>query len=366
MFATSVPSTVAIPPLRSLDDLPTELLVEIISYHRSLGLLDFFSPLLPHGNIAQRRAQREVLRCLSQTCSVVRAVCLSFLWERFDLTDFDNVVLKVVHRQAHSARFKFRALSLRSAFSRVGLPWLGTQFTAATIELQIARSQKELAKIIFPSIKCVNISMLSWYDSPEETMSHLVKFLQALPNLTTLRIHEIHARKAPFLSSAFMDVSMRTVTTLAVPDLLHTIFPAFPNVTMLRCPMSDVRTMLAAKTHFPRLHTVAGLNIYLRETASISALASHLPHLRAVSVKSRLSEVTAPSLMHFTAFANLSELAFYHEDDIGLLSLEALIAGATVVLRSSQSPHPKVLSVWAYGEWSGGRLIHEERWPAIP
>jgi hypothetical protein len=159
MFATSMPSTVAIPPLRSLDDLPTEILVEIISYHRSLGLLDFFSPLLPHGNIAQRRAQREVLRCLSQTCSVVRAVCLSFLWERFDLTDFDNGILKVVHRQAHSARFKFRALSLRSAFSRVDLPWLGTQFKAATIELQTARSQKELAKIIFPYIKYVR----RWY-----------------------------------------------------------------------------------------------------------------------------------------------------------------------------------------------------------
>ncbi|KAJ7863707.1 hypothetical protein B0H13DRAFT_2070057 [Mycena leptocephala] len=291
MFATSMPSTVAIPPLRSLDDLPTELLIS-----RPVGLL---LPLLPHGNIAQRRAQREVLRCLSQTCSVVRAVCLSFLWERFDLTDFDNGILKVVHRQAHSARFKFRALSLRSAFSR----------------LQTARSQKELAKIIFPYIKCVNISMLSWYDSPEETMSHLVKFLQALPNLTTLRIHEIHAQRAPFLSSAFVDVSMPTVTTLAVPDLLHTIFPAFPNVTMLRCPVSHERTLLAAKTHLPRLHTVAGLYIYLRENSSIS---------------------------------------------------EALVAGGTAVLRSSQSPHPKVLSVWAYGEWSGGRLIHEARLPAIP
>jgi hypothetical protein len=113
--------------------------------------------------------------------------------------------------------------------------------------------------------------MLSWFDTTEK-FSRLVKFLLALPHLTDLRIYEVYSKNDTLLSSAFADVYFPTVTTLCLPDELDTIFPAFPNVTTLRCPMLDAGPMRAAKAHFPLLERVAGLRMYKREAASIAGM----------------------------------------------------------------------------------------------
>jgi hypothetical protein len=149
--------------------------------------------------------------------------------------------------------------------------------------------QHELARIIFPHIKYVNpfayggsafltkhahsrsVNIEHHVRITNEAISLLVEFLRALPNLASLRIYNVHSEASlPFFYSAFTGVSLPSVTTLAVPDKLHPIFPTFPNVTLLRCPMTDERTMLVAKAKLRRLDTVAGLRMYRREEATLA------------------------------------------------------------------------------------------------
>jgi hypothetical protein len=70
----------------TLLDLPTELLVEIISYHPYT--FDFLSPLVRQEVSKERQPRRKTLHSLSQSCSVLRNITLSFLWERLDVSHF--------------------------------------------------------------------------------------------------------------------------------------------------------------------------------------------------------------------------------------------------------------------------------------
>ncbi|KAJ7824500.1 hypothetical protein B0H13DRAFT_2123893 [Mycena leptocephala] len=257
------------------------------------------------------------------------------------ILDFwDRGTLEVGQRQA--------SLSLRSVWFRLCFPCVERQSIAklATSRRQLTVSQRELATSIFQCIRCINISMASWFDTTEDMMSRFVKFLRVLPHLTDLRIYEVRLNNAVSLSSTFADVYLPTVATLCLPDELYTIFRAFPHVTTLRCAMYNAGTMQASKAYLPLLQRVAGLRMYKREARSIASLAYHLPHLRAISVESPLSEWQfKQSLWRFGAFTYLKELAFYHRDAEGLISLEDLVARTSGVLGASPCRDAKVLKV---------------------
>jgi hypothetical protein len=72
------------PAPRSLPDLPTELLGEIISHY--VCQFTFLSPLVRQEHVIQRRDQRLVLRSLSQSCSSLRSVFLPSLWTQFEVS----------------------------------------------------------------------------------------------------------------------------------------------------------------------------------------------------------------------------------------------------------------------------------------
>jgi len=302
-------------PPPSLTDLPTELLVEIISYHAYT--FNFLCPLVSQEDSARRGLRREILRSLSQSCSALRSVTLPFLWERFDVS---NSIFRPTHPQS------------------------------------------EVAKHVFPYIKYVHVSMPSWsISSPlgTETLPLMVEFLCALPSLAGLQIYSPHSSIFSIVSSAFAGVSLPTVSALFLPEELHTIFPAFPNVRTLAFPSFglDSDAIAAAKAQFLCLDALVGLRIY-HGHESFSTLASDFPCLRALSIASPFEREYEPCLRRLSAFTHLTELAFFHEDSF--LPLDKLIAGGIDVLRASQSPYVKVLRVWGNDE-SDGRLVHVER-----
>ncbi|KAJ6571099.1 hypothetical protein B0H19DRAFT_1129167 [Mycena capillaripes] len=305
-----------LPQASFLTDLPTELLVEIITYHTNS--FDFLSPLVTPEDIEHRRTQRQDLCSLSQSCIALRSVCLPLLWKRFDIS---------VHN-----------------FGQL--------------------RQTEITKHIFSYIKSVHISMQQWSTLPEETLSVLPVFLSALPNLTGLRIYDINSvTNVEVLSSVLVNHCFPTVTSLSIPDTLHAVFPAFPNVKTLACPAIYLRSPVLdpARTHLPRLDALVGVrldSVY----DFISALARDFPRLRAVSIASPFRSDDKFGLATLGAFTHLSELGlFYGFDPNELLSLEELVSGGRDVLQASRSLDAKVVRVWSNQRPAGPSLIRVER-----
>ncbi|KAF8181210.1 hypothetical protein K438DRAFT_1976306 [Mycena galopus ATCC 62051] len=288
-------------PSCTLSDLPIELLVEIVSHYPSS--FTFLSPLVRQEHVAKEKERRQILRSLSQSRSVLRRICLPFLWERFE---------------------------------------------ASKSNLQAIHTQSELATLILPCIKSVHISMSTWSPAEMETIFLFVEFLRALPNLTGLQIYHGFAwNVGPIVPYAFSNVSLPNVTALSVPDVLDGILPSFPNLKTISGPALKPRSrLLVAARQLPHLEALSGLHTrHLGQDARqsfISDLAHDFPHLRALSV-SKPFPLDQEDLASLCAFKELRELDLLYKNESDSLSLDALIAGGLSVLRASRSPDAKVL-----------------------
>ncbi|KAJ7144418.1 hypothetical protein C8R44DRAFT_144284 [Mycena epipterygia] len=311
------------PTPHSLLGLPTELLLEIISYYHDP--FTFFSPLVDQKHAAQEREVRvQILRSLSQTCSALRSIFLPSLWERL---------------HASGASFEERY------------------------------TESALKTLIFPYIKSVHISMRAW---SSKQIVLFVQLLRALPNLSGLQIYHAPSgrRILRIMSYGFQDAVFPGVTALCVPEYLSIIFPSFPNVTALACPSIYAKNSILppAKQYFPRLEALGGLRL---SKELIEEVLGDFPTLRSISISSTISLDSAVRhrirsirtdraglfqdlLPLFKRFKHLCKLSLVHEDiEHLLLSLENLIAGGRDVLRASDSQEVKELRVWSYDVYKG-------------
>ncbi|KAJ7747129.1 hypothetical protein DFH07DRAFT_578404 [Mycena maculata] len=315
------------PRLCSLLDLPTELLVEIISYHPYP--FTFLSPLLRQEHGAQERHdRRQVLRSLSQTCVVLRTIFLPLLWERFE---------------------------------------------ASQASLQEIHTNEAVASLLFPYIKSVHISMKTWGLEDMEAVFLFVQFIRALPNLVGLQIYQASYECVPVLSYAFADIMLPNITALCVPDWLDGIFPAFPNLTTLACPCiyTHSTALAPAKQFFPRLEAITGLRL---SRNLIEAVLQDFPNLRAITVTSTIPLQPKKAQSHsdpmherctadpddlalLSSFKNLSELSLIHDETVMaeavVLPLDVLLQRGADVLRASKNPGRKVLRVWSFDMYRG-------------
>lgn len=167
--------------------------------------------------------------------------------------------------------------------------------------------------------RSVHVSMESWPQN-DETISVLPELLSTLPNLAGLRIYNTDsATTSQSICFAMANHRFPTVTSLSIPDELHTICPAFPNVTTLACPAIYLGSSLLrpAMIHFPRLDALVGVrldstqdliastNIRLQRSPPCSsqtpALTHDFPRLRALSIASpfRPDDKVHTNLCHF-------------------------------------------------------------------
>ncbi|KAJ6557539.1 hypothetical protein B0H19DRAFT_1148055, partial [Mycena capillaripes] len=158
------------PPVLSqaclLTDLPTEF----------LRLVQLLSPLVEPEDVEHRSAQRQDLCSLSQSCNVLRSVCLPFLWARFDISTSRN--------SDHLGR-------------RTGL-----------------------GPRILSCIGSVHISTENWSIPQQERMSILPEFLDALPNLRAVRMYHVNRPTiGRTLCSALANCCFPTPTKTHLPRL---------------------------------------------------------------------------------------------------------------------------------------------------
>ncbi|KAJ7016436.1 hypothetical protein C8F04DRAFT_1202225 [Mycena alexandri] len=264
-----------------LSNVPNELWLEIISHYRYS--FDFNCPLIRQEDFTERMPLRQTLRSLSQASSTLRVLTLPFLWERFDIT---APVVQPLN--------EFECL---------------------------------------PLIRSVHVWWRSRSPTKVETLA-LVKFLKTLPNLSGLQteVYDTTQKFTRILGSA----SLPNITNLLMPDSLHGIFPAFPNLTTLACPSMFVNSLALgpAKKHFPRLEALIGLRFINNDDHE--TLVEDFPHLRVLAVANIL------------------------QSNMRTLPLGELITGGKDVLRASHAGGSKLLRVWE-DDAAGPRLIHFER-----
>ncbi|KAJ7029789.1 hypothetical protein C8F04DRAFT_1106106 [Mycena alexandri] len=288
-----------------LSEVPNELWLQIISHYAYS--FDFHCPLLRQEDRKDRGPLRQTLRSLSQISSTLRALTIPFLWERFDISE------------------------------------------------SIVQPPSELKLHLLPHIKSVHIWWENRSPTEVETLA-LVGFLKTLPKLIGLQI-EVYDTTQTF-TRVLGSASLPNVTTLSIPDSLHGIFYAFPNLTTLAFPslFFDSPALEPAKTHFPHLEALIGLR-FLNDNDHEN-LAQDFVDLRVLAVASVLKSKGVVSRLR--AFKNLNELSLF--DGIGsmALPLEELVEGGRAVLRASHARGSKFLRVWK-DDQAGPRLIHFER-----
>lgn len=254
-----MPSVLTSPHPCSLTGLPTELLLEVISLYRSSFHLP--SPLIfPEDEyIGPQQARLDVLRALSQSCSRLRLICLPFLWERLDL---------LTH--------KLREGALKSELCA---PWIRAHIKS--VPFVVCCAPLWLTTVIV--YRSVHISMRRCSANENQSMRvlEIVEFLHTLPNLTALRIYRVPLKMVPILSSAFAETRLPSVTSLSVPDALHSVFLAFPKVTTLACRaiLAENLALAPAKVYFPQLVALVGLRLpnseaFIRGTIFRAALSN--------------------------------------------------------------------------------------------
>ncbi|KAJ7155215.1 hypothetical protein C8R46DRAFT_437725 [Mycena filopes] len=307
----------------SLLDLPTELLVEIVSHYPNT--FTFLSPFVLQEYTTQRQDRQRVLQSLSQVCSRLRNLFLPILWKQLDASN----------------------------------PAFHAHYT-----------QSEFAKTVAPYIKSVHVAMDLWTTSRMKPMRNFLDFLCSLPNLAGLQIHSPPFDLIVSIASAFANVRLPTVTALSLPTSLDCIFPCFPNVTQFASHevIATTHFIPGLTNKFPHLEAFAGLRLPYFDLSILEAkeLSAAFPHLRALSVRSTFP-VSYPEpgdsyFEHLRAFTNLSELAVVFDEGERTLALEPLIAGCKAVLQASRSVERKALLVWAHEDETGPRVIHVERW----
>ncbi|KAJ7143052.1 hypothetical protein C8R44DRAFT_726333 [Mycena epipterygia] len=290
-------SETAHPASSSLLALPTELLVEIVSYYRDP--FTFVSPLVRQEHGGQEREDRvQVLRSLSQSCSSLRPIFLPMLWDRLyaSAPSFKEIYteseLKTLIFSVHKIRARINA--------KLGTRANGIRLPRATPQ-RAAQSQ--------------------WPPDLPSSLEH---------------------RAYPLLC-----FQIPSITALCVPDHLDQVFPSFPNVTTLACPSiyAGARVLAPARQHFPRLEALGGLRLSKELIEEVHKL---FPTLRSISVSSTFPADSEELFPLWKRFKRLSKLSLVHEDIADLLSLEALVTGGTDILLASGSQEKKVLRMWSY------------------
>ncbi|KAJ7689274.1 hypothetical protein B0H17DRAFT_1066827 [Mycena rosella] len=230
--------------------LPTEILLEITSYHHSTPL--------PYERYRRATGDElllgrfDVLRALSQTCRTFRWIFHALVWERLEA-----LPSPLDRPGRHISLFKRRMTGILKT------PSLPRCVRTLLVSLDLAAPNWNLFTVF-------------------------VRFLQATPNLSALHITDISDRHAGILCDRLHAHTFPAVRTLAIPSALARIVSAFPNIRTLICaesfvPDAGARALLkAARKSCPALE---GLVHFTPSPHVIICILAHFPCVKTLKFR---------------------------------------------------------------------------------
>ncbi|KAJ7661948.1 hypothetical protein DFH06DRAFT_987519, partial [Mycena polygramma] len=219
----SIPST---NPMPSLPDLPTELLMEIVSYYPELyPAFDACTYGVPHDQFSGK----DSLRALSQTSRVLRDIFLPALWSR--------VHACFTSRNRPKRKIKTRAKMLERRMKGIR----NTTYIVPSL-----------------SITLEECNMYNW-----QPMAEFIRVLDLLPNLRELTILQLSAEMVPVFQTSCDGKIFPSVLRLALSDGGSApLLRYFPNVQTLTCHWyNSIAIVTAAKEYCRHIHTVNNIRL---------------------------------------------------------------------------------------------------------
>ncbi|RDB23833.1 hypothetical protein Hypma_008941 [Hypsizygus marmoreus] len=191
------------PNTKGLPALPTELLLEIVSYFPSIPI-----PTSDLTVCSQSQLERiNILQALSQMCRSLRSVFLPLTWQRIEVYAASHTVfLARISRRGDSRRKKELATEL-----------------VRQLEIVTIRDPTLAAYV-----KIVNV-VLTDYCS-KTVFREFVRCLALFPNLHTMQILGAGDNQERDLNVAFAGYTFPSVRTLIVPGFASAILKACPDV----------------------------------------------------------------------------------------------------------------------------------------
>ncbi|KAJ7257529.1 hypothetical protein B0H12DRAFT_470695 [Mycena haematopus] len=319
----------------SLPDLPTEILMEIVSYYPPLvhgvpthGQFIGNNPLhndithskFIYGGTNQRKGSfvgNNALRALSQTSRILRGIFLSLLWAR-------------VH----------------ACFTPWNEPKRKIKTRAKMLERRMIGIQR--SPYIVPYIRSLSVTLVECGMENWRPMAEFIRVLDSLPNLKDLTILRVPLEMVAVLSISCRGKVFPSVLRLAFEDDLESIMPCFPNVqTVTFMSPPALAVLVAMKAHCQHIHTINNLPLSplvvncLRDTIAnvgrISVWDNHLDQLPLLEGMEALSDLRIHYRPRVSSAINSSQ---------PYTPSQKVVAAATRVLRTSKAVGRKTLRIY--------------------
>jgi hypothetical protein len=221
-------------PKETITDLPSELLLEIVSHFPTISIDEIIvNPRILPAIYRERFAS---LRALSQTCKELREVCLPLAWERLEActtaTDRQDMFFKEV---GNNLERKCNGLMQ----SKHLLPYV-----RCVIATKIPSVGMILTLCLPMLIRIVTVSLTRYKTST--VLPAFAECLAVLPNLHTIQVVHAHSQMTTAIKTAFEGHIFPSVRTIIVPSCAHEILRRCPGVEDLTCNEDDGSKLIGA------------------------------------------------------------------------------------------------------------------------
>ncbi|KAJ6454106.1 hypothetical protein C8R45DRAFT_1038102 [Mycena sanguinolenta] len=275
----------------SLSDLPTEILMEIVSYYLQLihgvptgdrfmrdnPLQADSSSFRALGGVDESFVGNETLRSLSQTSRRMRVIFLPVLWTRF-----------------------------HACFTQYNLPKRKIKTRPKMLERRMKGIQKTpyiLRYIRSLTVTLAQCSMDNW-----QPMAEFIRVLDLLSNLKDLTILRVATDMVAVLSTSCRGKVFASVSRLALDNNLAPIMPCFPNIqTLTFIWPACIDVLHAVKDSCQSIHTI---NNFLLSPEVVECIRDVVPNVRRISLWSYNGSLEKLSLLE--SMEALSELRIHH------------------------------------------------------
>jgi hypothetical protein len=218
----------------TITDLPSELLLEIVSHFPTILIDEIIANprILP----VAYRERFASLRALSQTCRELREVCLPLAWERLEAcTTADNRQSMFFKEVGNNLERKCNGLMQSTHL----LPHV-----RCVIATEIQSVGVILTFWLPILIRIVTVSLTRYQTST--ILPAFANCLAVLPNLHTIQVVHAHSQMTTAIKTAFEGHTFPSVRTIIVPSCAHEILRRCPGVEDLTCNEDDGSKLIGA------------------------------------------------------------------------------------------------------------------------